>query len=189
MRRPEVVSLLIVLVLLGAWEAACRGLTLPDYILPAPSAVLQVAVMRAALLGPHALVTAAEILAGILLALAVALPLSVAMFAHPVLERALAPFLVASQAVPVFAVAPLLVVWLGYGMASKIFMAAVIIFFPITVSLLQGFKDCDRDYRVLFYPHGGRIFPGPAPPLLAVGHCPGSSPGSRWASRWPPSAR
>ena len=158
MRRPEVVSLLIVLALLGAWEAACRGLAVPDYILPAPSAVLQVAVTRAGLLLPHALVTAAEILAGILLALAVALPLSVAMFAHPVLERALAPFLVASQAVPVFAVAPLLVVWLGYGMASKIFMAAVIIFFPITVSLLQGFKDCDRDYRVLFTLMGAGFF-------------------------------
>jgi len=77
------------------------------------------------------------------------------MFARPALERALAPFLVASQAVPVFAVAPLLVVWLGYGMASKILMAAVIIFFPITVSLLAGFKSCDRDLRLLFGLMGG----------------------------------
>ena len=150
MRRPELAGALIVLVLLGAWEAACRGLAVPDYILPAPSAVFGVAVTRAGLIAPHALVTGLEIVAGIALALAVALPLAVAMFAHPVLERALAPFLVASQAVPVFAVAPLLVVWLGYGMASKILMAAVIIFFPITVSLLQGFKGCDRDYRILF---------------------------------------
>ena len=64
----------------------------------------------------------------------------------------------ASQAVPVFAVAPLLVVWLGYGMASKILMAAVIIFFPITVSLLEGFKDCDRDYRILFALMGADFF-------------------------------
>ena len=91
-----------------------------------------------------------EILAGIVLALAVALPLAVGMHVQPALERALAPFLVASQAVPVFALAPLLVVWLGYGLASKVLMAGIIIFFPITVSLLEGFKSCDRDYRVLF---------------------------------------
>ena len=68
----------------------------------------------------------------------------------PWLEKALSPFLVASQAIPVFALAPLLVVWLGYGMAGKILMAAIIIFFPITVSLLEGFKSCDREFRVMF---------------------------------------
>jgi putative hydroxymethylpyrimidine transport system permease protein len=107
-------------------------------------------VFRAPLLAPHAAVTATEIVAGCLLALAAALPLSVGMFYSPHLERALAPFLVASQAVPVFALAPLLVVWLGYGMASKVLMAAVIIFFPITVTLLEGFKNCDTEYRALF---------------------------------------
>ena len=69
---------------------------------------------------------------------------------HKVVERALSPLLVASQAIPVFALAPLLVVWLGYGAASKVVMAAVIIFFPIAVSLLEGFKNCDKDYELLF---------------------------------------
>ena len=108
------------------------------------------AVSKAAILLPHAGVTALEILAGIVLSLAVALPLSIVMFARPSVEKALAPFLVASQAVPVFAIAPLLVVWLGYGIASKVLMAAVIIFFPITVNLLEGFKSCSQEYRVLF---------------------------------------
>ena len=110
----------------------------------------QVAVGHAPQLLPHATITLVEILAGVALALAVAVPLAVVMFARPSLENALAPFLVASQAVPVFALAPLLVVWLGYGLASKVLMAAVIIFFPITVSLLEGFKSCDPSYRVLF---------------------------------------
>ncbi|HIP82278.1 MAG TPA: ABC transporter permease, partial [Desulfocapsa sulfexigens] len=83
-------------------------------------------------------------------ALAVAIPLAMGMFAWPWLEKALSPFLVVSQAIPVFALAPLLVVWLGYGMAGKILMAAIIIFFPVTVSLLEGFKSCDREFRVLF---------------------------------------
>jgi putative hydroxymethylpyrimidine transport system permease protein len=72
------------------------------------------------------------------------------MHTRPPVERALAPILIASQAIPVFALAPLLVVWLGYGLASKVLMAAVIIFFPITISLLEGFKSCERDYRILF---------------------------------------
>jgi putative hydroxymethylpyrimidine transport system permease protein len=141
----------ILLVLAGFWETASRLSGLPDFILPPPSQILQVAVGHAPQLLPHAGITLVEILAGIVLALAVAVPLAVAMFARPSLENALAPFLVASQAIPVFALAPLLVVWLGYGLASKILMAAVIIFFPITVSLLEGFRSCDPAYRVLFH--------------------------------------
>jgi putative hydroxymethylpyrimidine transport system permease protein len=125
-------------------------LSIPDFILPAPLGIVTVAVVQADLLLPHAAVTAVEVLAGILMSLMVAVPLSIAMFAHPTAENAIAPFLVASQAVPVFAVAPLLVIWLGYGMASKVLMAAVIIFFPITVNLLEGFKGCDQEFRVLF---------------------------------------
>jgi len=120
------------------------------FILPLPSQILQIAVAKAGLIGPHALATLTEILLGIGLALVTAVPLAIIMFAHPGLERGLAPFLVASQAVPVFALAPLLVVWLGYGMASKVFMAWVIIFFPICISLLSGLKSCDPEYRVLF---------------------------------------
>jgi putative hydroxymethylpyrimidine transport system permease protein len=158
MDRPSLATAAVILALLAAWEMACRGLALPDYILPPPSQILGVAMLRAGLIWPHALVTGTEILVGIALALAVAVPLAIAMFARPSLERALAPFLVASQAVPVFAIAPLLVVWLGYGMTSKVLMAAVIIFFPITVSLLAGFKSCDRDLRILFGLMGGGFF-------------------------------
>ncbi len=140
----------LILTFLALWEAGCRLGGLPEFILPPPSQVLQVAVQEAPQLLPHAAVTLVEILTGIGLALAVAIPLAVIMFARPALERSLAPFLIASQAIPVFALAPLLVVWLGYGLASKILMAAVIIFFPITVSLLEGFKSCDPAYRTLF---------------------------------------
>ena len=102
--------------------------------------------------------TGLEICAGCALALAVAVPLAASMFYSPQMERVLAPFLVASQAVPVFALAPLLVVWLGYGLASKVLMAAVIIFFPITVTLLEGFKSCDPEYRTLFRLMGADAF-------------------------------
>jgi putative hydroxymethylpyrimidine transport system permease protein len=150
MKRSGAITLLLIAVALAAWEGACRGLEIPGFILPPPSAILETAFRQAPLILPHAAVTAAETLAGILISLAVSIPLAMWMFAAPGVERALAPFLVASQAVPVFAIAPLLVVWLGYGMASKVLMAAVIIFFPITVTLLEGFKSSDREYRILF---------------------------------------
>lgn len=150
MRYPRLLAFAGVLLLLAAWELACRGYGIPDFILPMPTQIMHVAVSRAALLFPHAGATALEVLLGICISLAVSVPLSVVMFAHPSVENAIAPFLVASQAVPVFAIAPLLVVWLGYGIASKVLMAAIIIFFPITVNLLEGFKSCDREYRMLF---------------------------------------
>ena len=150
MKRSSLVTITVVVAILAAWEAACSGFNVPDFILPPPSRILTVAVFRTGILLPHAGTTAIEVLAGILVSLMVALPLAILMFAHPSVENALSPFLVASQAVPVFAIAPLLVVWLGYGIGSKVFMAAVIIFFPITVNLLEGFKSCDHEFRVLF---------------------------------------
>ena len=150
MNRARLFSLAGVLFILTAWELTCSVLDIPDFILPPPSQIITVAVSQAAVLLPHAGVTALEVLIGILISLIIAIPLSMIMFAHPAVENAIAPFLVASQAVPVFAIAPLLVVWLGYGIASKVLMAAVIIFFPITVNLLEGFKSCDQEYRVLF---------------------------------------
>jgi putative hydroxymethylpyrimidine transport system permease protein len=123
---------------------------IPAFILPPPSAIGMCAVTKAPLIWPHALATALEIILGIVLALVTSIPLAIFMFARPGIEKGLSPFLVASQAVPVFALAPLLVIWLGYGIWSKVFMAWVIIFFPITVSLLSGLKSCDPDFRMLF---------------------------------------
>jgi len=150
MRRSAFFSGALILIILGVWESACKWFNVPDFILPPPSRIIAVAVFQAPMLWPHAATTALEVLTGILLSLMVAVPLAMIMFARPALENAIAPFLVASQAVPVFAIAPLLVIWLGYGIASKVLMAAVIIFFPITVSLLEGFKSCDSEFRVLF---------------------------------------
>ena len=158
MRSSDSLSLVLVVVILGLWEGAVRFMEIPVFILPPPSTILVTAVIRAPLILPHAAITLIEIILGIVLALGTAVPLATLMFAKPALEKALSPFLVASQAVPVFALAPLLVVWLGYGIASKVFMAWIIIFFPITVSLLSGLKNCDPEYRVLFRLMGASFY-------------------------------
>ena len=158
MNRVNLPAAGLVTLILGIWEAAVRLLDVPLFILPPPSGIVWTALVRAPLIFPHALVTFSEILMGVGLAVITAIPLAVVMFARPALEKAFSPFLVASQAIPVFALAPLLVVWLRYGMASKVFMAWIIIFFPICVSLLEGFKSCDPEFRILFRLMGASFF-------------------------------
>lgn len=158
MKQINIPALLFVALILGFWEILVRILDVPVFILPPPSDIFYKSVAEAPRIFPHALATFLEILLGVALAVISAVPLAIVMFARPSLEKAFSPFLVASQAIPVFALAPLLVVWLGYGMASKIFMAWVIIFFPICVSLLEGFKSCDPEYRVLFRLMGASFF-------------------------------
>jgi len=150
MRKSGIIVLAGVILIFTMWELACRILSVPDFILPAPTRILAVAVFQAPILLPHAAVTALEIIMGISLSLLVAVPLATMMYANPSIERAISPFLVVSQAIPVFALAPLFIVWFGYGIAGKVFMAAIIIFFPITVSLLEGYKNCDSEYVMLF---------------------------------------
>ena len=158
MTRSGLIAPGLIGLILAGWEGAVKIWAVPVFILPPPSRILETAVIQAPQILPHAAVTGAEICLGIFLALITAIPLAVAMFAKPMVEKTLSPFLVASQAIPVFALAPPLVIWLGYGMASKVFMAWIIIFFPITVSLLQGLKSCDPEYRTLFTLMGASFF-------------------------------
>lgn len=150
MMRANIFALILMFFILCIWQAACFFFAIPDFILPAPSDIIITAVIQAPVIFPNAMVTGVEIISGIILAVSFAVPLAMIMFAKPSIAKAVSPFLVASQAIPVFAIAPVLIVWLGYGIASKVLMAGVIIFFPILVSLLEGFKACDNDLRILF---------------------------------------
>jgi ABC-type nitrate/sulfonate/bicarbonate transport system permease component len=146
MRRQRLLlPLCILLGGLGIWEAAVHIYQVPHYILPAPSAIAVTLVQKRASLGHHTLVTLQEMLLGFGLATTVGITLAVLMFEVPVLERALYPYVIGSQTVPVFAIAPLLVLWLGYGIMSKVLMAARIVFFPIVLNTLDGLKAADAD--------------------------------------------
>ncbi len=150
MVRANLFIIIIIFSILCIWQAACVFFAIPDFILPPPLKIITTAITKANIIFPNAVTTGLEIISGIILALCFAIPLAMLMFAKPEFEKAVSPFLVASQAIPVFAIAPVLVVWLGYGIASKILMAGVIIFFPILISLLEGFKSCDNEFRILF---------------------------------------
>ena len=124
----------------AVWEMAVRALDVPLYLLPPPSAVLSTARDNAPLLLRDASVTLTEAALGLMVAFAFAALLALAFARFRIVERSLMPFVVAFQAVPVIAIAPLLVLWFGNGMAGKIVLAAIICFFPAAINLSRGLQ-------------------------------------------------
>ena len=137
--------LVLLAIILAAWEAAVRVFDIPFYILPAPSRIAGVLAGDRALLLGEAAVTLGEVMLGFAIAFVVGVVLALAIFSSRTVERAVYPLVIASQTVPVFAIAPLLVVWFGYGTLSKIVMAALIVFFPIVVNTVDGLRAADPD--------------------------------------------
>lgn len=129
--------------LLLAWEVLVWVTGVPVYILPPPSRVGVVLVERFDLLMEQAVWTAAEMVLGLILGLILGAALAVVFAASAGWRRWALPLVIVSQAIPVIAIAPLLVLWLGYGMASKVAMAALVIFFPVVSSLYDGLRRTD----------------------------------------------
>ena len=146
LRNPALRALLLV-ASLAVWEGAVRALKVPAFILPAPSQV-GAALYRGAVTGiylQHLWITLAETLLGFLLGSAVALLVGTAVAASPRTEYFLYPYIVMFQSMPKVALAPLVVVWFGLGLASKVVSAALIAFFPLLVNTIVGLRSADED--------------------------------------------
>ena len=126
--------------LLATWWAIKHAAAIPDYLLPDPDAVLRAGWAARATLLRGAGVTLAETVLGLRIGTLLGAGFALSMVLSRAVERWLMPVLILSQAVPVFALAPLLVLWLGFGMASKVAMAVLVIFFPIAASLADGLR-------------------------------------------------
>ena len=152
MRRMKrfVAPLVLLLVLLALWEGSVRLFDLPHYILPPPSRIATAFVSHFSSLFHHAAVTLAEIVLGLFLGGLGGFGLALAVFYSPVLERALYPLIIASQMIPVFAIAPLLIVWMGYGLWPKATVAALIGFFPVVVNASDGLRAPNEESVELF---------------------------------------
>lgn len=135
--------------LLVIWQVFVWITGAPHYILPGPLEVGKAAVTHADILLKHAAATLAEILMGLVIGTLLGAFSALAMMASRLLKRWLLPVLVISQAIPVFALAPLLVLWFGYGPASKVAMAVLIIFFPVTASFYDGLRRTDPEWLEL----------------------------------------
>ena len=127
------------------WHILCVSGIAPDFALPTPVAVLTALVKSFPLLMFHARVTLLTALAGLTAAVALAFAVAVAMDWFVALRKMLYPLLIVTQTVPVVAVAPLLVLWFGYGMTPKIILIVIVCFFPLSVGLLDAFQDVDKD--------------------------------------------
>ena len=129
----------LVALMLLVWEVWVRVRDTPAWYLPAPSAVWRALVDNWSSIRVDAWVTLQEVLIGFGLAVLVAIPVAIAIERVLVIERALYPLVVATQAIPLVALAPLLLIWFGHGIMPKVVMVALISFFPIVVSLVDEF--------------------------------------------------
>jgi putative hydroxymethylpyrimidine transport system permease protein len=133
----------IAAVLIALWQAAVWGFAIPHYMLPGPDRVLKALIARPDLWRVHAVTTLTETVLGLALGALSGVFLALLMSLLPPARRLVMPVMVASQAIPVFAIAPLLVLWFGYGLASKIVMATIAIFFPIASAFHDGLARTD----------------------------------------------
>jgi putative hydroxymethylpyrimidine transport system permease protein len=132
--------------LLVLWQAVVILSGAPPYILPGPLAVIQAWVSRPELFLQHGAITMAEILLGLMFGLVLGVTSALVMAYFRPAREWLLPVLVVSQAVPVFALAPILVLWFGYGMASKVVMATLIIYFPVTAAFHDGLRRTEAGW-------------------------------------------
>lgn len=146
-KRPRrwVAPCVTVAVLLVVWQLVVSVGLVPSFLLPSPLDVAAALVADAPLLASHALVTMAEALAGLAIGVAAGFLIACAMERFAPVKRALEPLVTVSQTIPTVAIAPLLVLWLGYGMLPKVLLVALTTFFPVTVALAEGFSSVDPD--------------------------------------------
>lgn len=135
------------LLLIALWQAIVMILQIPEYLLPAPTAII--ATVDGSLVVQLA-VTFLEALAGFLIASAAAFVTALMFARYKTLEDGLFPIAIAIKTTPIVAIAPLLVIWLGTGWWSKIVAAMLICFFPVLVNTVKGLKAADFEYRELF---------------------------------------
>lgn len=131
------------------WQVVVWLTGVPPYILPGPLRVAKAAATHWDSLIMHASTTLAEIIVGLLVGTVLGTISALGMIASRSLKRWLFPVLVISQAIPVFTLAPLLVLWLGYGMGSKVAMAVLIIYFPVTAAFFDGLRSTEPEWLEL----------------------------------------
>jgi ABC-type nitrate/sulfonate/bicarbonate transport system, ATPase component len=176
--------------LLLLWQLLVSLSGVPPYILPGPLPVARALAIHLPVLGPHLVTTLTEIVLGLLLGTVLGTSTALAMIVSPLLKRWMLPILVISQAIPVFALAPVLVLWFGYGMGSKVVMAVLIIYFPVTASFYGGMRRTDPDLLELARIMGARplavlrtiVIPAALPAFASgvrVGHS-GGADRARW---------
>ena len=145
MRKTDLPSVTAVAVLLLLWQSICSLGLVPQYMLPSPVQVVQAFWSELPLLFENSVITLQEAFLGLILGVGVGFLAAVLMDAFDILYKAFYPLLILTQTIPSVAIAPLLVLWFGYGMTPKVVLIVISTFFPVTVGLLEGLRSADRD--------------------------------------------
>jgi len=172
---PAVALLLLMLVWEGYSRLVLGAISGGDRLLPAPTKIVNSLWENVAILAPHTWQTLAETLIGFALALLVGLGFAVIIDLSPFLRRAVYPLLVVSQTIPLLAIAPLLVLWFGFGLLPKVLIVLLVCFFPIVVAGVDGFRSTDPELVKLFRTFGADRwtifrkvrFPGALPSIFS----------------------
>lgn len=138
-------TLLMVLLLLALWQWIVMNGYIADYLLPSPSQIGQALIKNRQLLWMHSKTTLYEAVVGMSLGVGLGTILAVIMEWVPLLHRGIYPLLIISQTIPTVAIAPMLVLWFGYGILPKVLLVILTTFFPITIGLLKGFHSVDEE--------------------------------------------
>lgn len=147
LRRGKWIPPLSIAAGLCLWEIIVRMSKYPAFILPAPSRIFTrfISASRAGILWPNVWVTFYEVLTGLLIGTAAALIAGYFLAHSPVAEKIIFPYIVVSQAVPLAAIAPLLIIWFGSGVMPKIVICALVVFFPLLINILVGYRELERN--------------------------------------------
>ena len=145
---------LIILVLLAVWEFCVHAFAMPLYVLPAPSQVVLALIGEADTLLVHAGVSLAEALVGMGISLGASLVLGILMDAFPTFKRSIYPILVVTQTVPMIVLAPIFIIYMGFGLAPKILTVTMMCFFPVVVGFADGMAQVDDGYVNLLRSYG-----------------------------------
>ncbi len=152
--KKKMPSLILIGVLLLLWQIGATAMN-AAYILPSPTGILaKLWELREPLFKTHLPATMNVTLLGLLISIILGLLLAVLMDLSPTIESALYPIIIASQTIPTTAIAPLFVLWFGYGIWSKVLVTILITFFPITITVFDGFKSTKREMEELLISYG-----------------------------------
>lgn len=151
-------SVTLITILLFIWEGIVRWREVPAWILPPPSAIGLALIENRAVLWPHIGQTMLEVGLGIGVAIIAGVGTAALLEFSPRVREALYPLLVTSQTIPIIALAPLLIIWFGFGIMPKVIVVTLFCFFPIAINTIDGFNSAEREHLDLIASLGGSPF-------------------------------
>lgn len=154
----KILNYYLVFIILGIWQLFSSLNLLPEFLIPSPINVVKAFINDFPLIMMHTKITLIEAFLGLLIGTILSFILSITMDRFEFLYNSIMPLLVITQTIPTVAIAPLLIIWMGYGITPKIFLVVITTFFPITIALLNGYKAVEKEQLILLKAMGANKF-------------------------------